>query len=42
MDDVSIMRIAKIKTTFYEHKQGKCHYSIFEMEKSIVSYLQGC
>lgn len=28
----------KDKTTFYEHKQGKCHYSIFEMEKSIVSY----
>ena len=28
----------KDKNTFYEHKQGKCHYTVFEIEKHIVSY----
>lgn len=28
----------KDKDTFYEHKQGKCHYTVFEIEKHIVSY----
>lgn len=28
----------KDKNTFYEHKQGKCHYTVFEIEKQIVSY----
>lgn len=27
----------KDKTTFYEHKQGKCHLTVFEIEKYIVS-----
>lgn len=28
----------KDKNTFYEHKQGKCHYTIFEVEKEIISF----
>lgn len=28
----------KDKNTFYEHKDGKCHYTIFEVEKVLVSY----
>lgn len=28
----------KDKNTFYKHKEGKCHYTIFEIEKQIVSY----
>ncbi|MGN0163801.1 MAG: hypothetical protein ACI4EA_09550, partial [Candidatus Ornithomonoglobus sp.] len=28
----------KDKNTFYKHKEGKCHYTIYEIEKIIVSY----
>lgn len=28
----------KNKNTFYEHKQGKCHYTVYEIEKQIVSF----
>lgn len=28
----------KSKNKFYEHKKGKCHYTVYEIEKSIVSY----
>lgn len=28
----------KKKDKFYEHKQGKCHYTVFEIEREIVSY----
>lgn len=28
----------KDKNTFYKHKEGKCHYTIFEIENQIVSY----
>lgn len=28
----------KKKDKFYEHKQGKCHYTVFEIERQIVSY----
>lgn len=28
----------KNKNTFYEHKQGKCHYTVFEIEREIISY----
>lgn len=28
----------KDKNTFYRHKEGKCHYTIHEIEKQIVSY----
>ena len=28
----------KDKNTFYKHKEGKCHYTIFEIEKQMVSY----
>lgn len=27
----------KKKDKFYEHKQGKCHYTVFEIERQIVS-----
>ena len=27
----------KDKNTFYEHKEGKCHYTVFEIEREIVS-----
>lgn len=28
----------KDKNTFYEHKQGKCHYTVYDIEKCIVSF----
>lgn len=28
----------KDKNTFYKHKEGKCHYTIYEIEKILVSY----
>ena len=28
----------KDKDKFYEHKQGKCHYTMFEVERQLVSY----
>lgn len=28
----------KSKDKFYEHKQGKCHYTMFEVERQLVSY----
>lgn len=28
----------KDKNTYYEHKQGKCHYTVFAVERQIVSY----
>ncbi len=28
----------KDKNTFYEHKEGKRHYTIFEIEREIMSY----
>lgn len=28
----------KDKNTFFRHKEGKCHYTIFEIEKQIVSF----
>lgn len=28
----------KDKNTFYKHKEGKCHYTVYEVEKSIISY----
>lgn len=28
----------KDKNTFFKHKEGKCHYTIFEIERYIVSY----
>lgn len=28
----------KDKDTFYKHKEGKCHYTIYEIEKQIISY----
>lgn len=28
----------KDKSTFYKHKEGKCHYTIYDVEKIIVSY----
>ena len=28
----------KDKNTFYKHKEGKCHYTVFEINNQIVSY----
>ncbi len=28
----------KDKNTFYEHKEGKCHYTVFEIEREIISW----
>ncbi len=28
----------KDKNTFFKHKEGKCHYTVFEIERYIVSY----
>ncbi|MBD5497482.1 MAG: hypothetical protein HDR11_06920 [Lachnospiraceae bacterium] len=31
----------KDKNTFYEHKQGKCHYTVFEIERYPVKNKKG-